>query len=200
VANDISPTLRSVRELSPHLKSLFIDLRPLIQASKKGLPATSDFLAGLRPVLDALDPFLSNLNPVIRWLNYDRSEITNFLTGPSAALADTLALSTTVPNQPAPLHALRQLSYFSAETLAVHPERLETNRGSGYPQPGAFTNYQAASSGIFPNFDCKPSGGERTKGDGGSPEVGVGFAPCVVAPKFRDVFGGGQAPNLYADP
>src|SRR5919198_2537233 len=41
VANDISPTLRSVRELSPHLKSLFIELRPLIAASRRGLPATS---------------------------------------------------------------------------------------------------------------------------------------------------------------
>jgi hypothetical protein len=151
-------------------------------------------------VLDALDPFLANLNPVIRWLNYDRIEITNFLVGPPAALADTLALSTTKPNQPAPLHALRQLGYFSQETLSVQQKRLETNRGNGYPQPGAFTNYQAAKSGIFPNFDCKPSGGERTKGDGGSPEVGPNFAACVVAPAFPDEFGGKQAPNLFQDP
>jgi phospholipid/cholesterol/gamma-HCH transport system substrate-binding protein len=195
VAKDISPTLRSVRELSPHLKSLFIDLRPLIQASRKGLPATANFLGGLRPVLDALDPFLANLNPVIRYLGFDKSEITNFLTGPAAGTADTLSLTTNKPNLPAPLHALRQLGYFSAETLAVQPQRLSTNRGNGYLLPGALTNYQAASHGIFPNFDCKPSGGEVN-----AHPPDTSNANCVVAPNYPNKFGGGQAPNLFADP
>ena len=66
VARDLSPTLRSVRELSPHLRNLFVDLGPLEDASVKGLPALRDFLDGLRPVLDKLDPFLANLNPVIQ--------------------------------------------------------------------------------------------------------------------------------------
>src|SRR4051794_9609382 len=97
VANDISPTLHSVRRLSPHLKSLFINLKPLIKASQKGLPATRKFLSGLRPVLSALDPFLASLNPVIKYLGFYRSEITGFLTGPPAALGDTLSLSTNKP-------------------------------------------------------------------------------------------------------
>jgi ABC-type transporter Mla subunit MlaD len=195
VANDISPTLHSVRRLSPHLKSLFINLKPLIKASQKGLPATRDFLTGLRPVLSALDPFLSNLNPVIRYLGFYRTEVVNFLSSPPAALGGTLALSTTKPNQPAPLHALRQISYTSAESLSVQPTRLSTNRGNGYPQPNAFNGYQAASHGIFPNFDCNPSGGPVNNQP--SDEAN---ANCVIAPNFPNEFGGGQAPNLYADP
>jgi phospholipid/cholesterol/gamma-HCH transport system substrate-binding protein len=195
VANDISPTLHSVRQLSPHLKSLFINLRPLIRASRTGLPAAQHFLGGLRPALDALDPFLANLNPVIRYLGFDKSEITNFLTGPAAALGDTLALTTNKPNLPAPIHALRQLGYFSQETLSVYPQRLSTNRGNGYLQPGALTNYEAAKSGIFPNFDCKPSGGEVNQ-----QPPDIHNANCVVAPHFPNEFGGGQAPNLFADP
>src|SRR3954454_7841267 len=195
VANDISPTLRSVRQLSPHLKSLFLKLKPLIKVSRKGLPATRQFLSGLRPVLSALDPFLASLNPVIRYLSFYRSEITGFLTGPPAALGDHLALSTTKPTQPAPLHALRQLGYFSAETLSVYPERPSTNRGNGYPQPNALAGYQAARHGIFPNFDCNPSGGPV---DNHPPEAAN--ANCFVAPNFPKDFGGGQAPNLYADP
>jgi len=39
VANDISPTLDSVRRLSPNLESLFKKLDPLIDASAKGFPA-----------------------------------------------------------------------------------------------------------------------------------------------------------------
>src|SRR4029078_1692749 len=80
VANDISPTLRSVRELSPHLRSLFINLMHMIRASQKGLPATKSVLTGLRPVLSALDPFLASLNPLIKYLGFYRSEINTFLT------------------------------------------------------------------------------------------------------------------------
>jgi phospholipid/cholesterol/gamma-HCH transport system substrate-binding protein len=195
VANDISPTLRSIRQLSPHLESLFLKLKPLIKVSRKGLPATRQFLTGLRPVLGALDPFLANLNPVIRYLAFYRTEITSFLTGPPAGIADQLALSTNTPNPPAPLHALRQLGYFSAETLSIHPERLATNRGDGYPQPNALTNSTSATAGIFPNFDCKPSGGEVNV-----QPPDPANANCFVAPNFPNEFGGGQAPNLFADP
>jgi phospholipid/cholesterol/gamma-HCH transport system substrate-binding protein len=195
VANDISPTLRSIRELSPHLKSLFIDLKPLIKAARTGLPATRRFLSGVRPVLSALDPFLANLNPVIRYLGFYRTEITNFLTGPPAALGDTLALSTNKGGEPAPLHALRQLSYVSSESLSVYPERLDTNRGNGYPQPNALTGLEANLHGIFPNFDCKPSGGEVNK-----LPPDPANANCFVASNFPNEFGGGQAPNLFADP
>ena len=70
VANDISPTLDSVRELSPNLESLFRNLDPLIDASEDGFPALERFLGpeGLQPLMDALDPFLSNLNPALRYL------------------------------------------------------------------------------------------------------------------------------------
>src|SRR5919198_3666762 len=136
VANDISPTLHSVRRLSPHLKSLFIKLKPLIKAARTGLPATREFLTGLRPVLDALNPFLANLNPVISWLNYEKPEIGNFLSGPPAGLSGTLTGEPGLrKSEPAPRHALRQLSYFSSESLSVYPQRLSTNRGNGYVHP-----------------------------------------------------------------
>jgi phospholipid/cholesterol/gamma-HCH transport system substrate-binding protein len=190
VARDLSPTLRSVRQLSPNLEHLFKDFRPLLRVSKKGLPALRKFLDELAPVLDRLDPFLANLNPVIRFLGAYRHTITDFLAGPPASMSATLPNE---PGQPSARHYLRQATYFSAETLAVQPQRLPTNRGNGYPQPLAFNNFQAASSGIFPNFDCKPSGGEKL-------EKTVESAACVVAPPYGSVFGGGQAPNLYADP
>lgn len=205
VANDISPTLRSVRQLSPHLESLFQKLRPLIKASKHGLPATRRFLTGLRPVLSALDPFLANLNPVIRYLGFYRTEITGFLTGPPAALGDVLKLSTNRANLPAPMHALRQLSYISSESLAVYPDRVDTNRGNGYPQPNALTGFQASSHGIFPNFDCKNTDFTDTSHDPDEDPVNQippdpAFANCFVAPDFPNEFGGGRAPNLFSDP
>ena len=189
-ARDISPTLRSLRRVSPHLESLFKDFRPLIRVSKAGLPALKKFIDALGPVLDKLDPFLANLNPVVRYLSAFRHMATDFLAGPPAGLAATLPPE---PGQPSARHYLRQAIYTSQETLAVHPERLPTNRGNGYPQPLSLNSLQSAQSGIFPNFDCKPSGGETL-------EKHVSFAPCVIAPNFPSQFGGGQAPNLYSDP
>ncbi len=198
VANDISPTLRSVRELSPHLRNLFVDLGDLERVSKNGLPALRNFIEQLAPVLDNLDRFLSNLNPVIRFLSAYRASVTDFLSNPPAGIGNTLP---SVPGQPAARHALRNALYLSTESVAVQPQRLETNRGNGYLQPFAVGNQQASSNGsIFPSFDCKPSGGERSAADGENPPVGVGFAPCVVAPPFPSIFGGKQAPNPYSDP
>jgi phospholipid/cholesterol/gamma-HCH transport system substrate-binding protein len=190
VARDISPTLRSVRQLSPELESLFRKLRPLIRVSRNGLPALRDFLDELAPVLDRLDPFLANLNPVIRYLEAFSPYLTDFLAGPPAGISPTLPPE---PGQPSARHYLNQAIYTSSETLAIHPERLPTNRGNGYPQPDFLQGAAGAAAGIFPNFDCKPSGGETL-------EASVGHAPCIVAPNYDSEFGGGQAPNLFADP
>ena len=197
VARDVSPTLRSVRRLSPSLRDLFVDLDELVDVSERGLPALRSFLGELGPVLDSLDPFLANLNPVVRYLNFFKTNVTDFLSSPPAALGGSLSK---VPDQPAARHALRQLTYLGAETLSVYPQRLPTNRGNAYLQPGVLNAEFSAKAGIFPNFDCGPSGGERRAGDGKSPQVGESFAPCVVADPFPDEFGGKQAPNLFADP
>src|SRR5262249_11844744 len=210
VANDISPTLRSVRRLSPHLRSLFVDLGPLIKAAKSGLPATASFVAKLRPVLGALDPFLSNLNPVITYLKDFRTEITNFLTGPPQGFA-TL---NPVAGQEAPRYSLRVLSYISGESLSVYPTRLATNRGNGYLPPNGLIAQGAPSKGIFPNFDCNtlastpPSqtpdetpllpGQTRPNVNAGTPP-GVGFAPCFIQKPFKH-FGNGRFPRVYAEP
>ena len=212
VAKDISPTLRSVRELSPNLENLFRDLRPLINASRKGLPALRRFLGpeGLRPVLTQLDPFLANLNPVIEYLAAYRHTVTDFLANPGHGIAGTLP---DVPGQPAPRHALRQISYTSTESLSVYDERLSTNRGNGYIRPLGLKSPRAAAEGIFENFDCKNTDydgnpaspadtdeEERVEGDGGDPPISRAYAPCIIQPPFGPAFGGGRAPQLFADP
>jgi phospholipid/cholesterol/gamma-HCH transport system substrate-binding protein len=203
VARDATPTLRSVRRLSGPLKRLFPKLDVLTDASRRGLPALGSTLDELGPVLDPLDPFLANLNPVVRYLASYRRTLVDFLASPPAGLSGSIPLGNPEFqagfDPPAPVHALRQLNYLSAEGLSVYQERLPTNRGNGYVQPGALNDEAAARAGIFPNFDCRPSGGERFAGDGGSPPVAEDFAPCLLATDFPDVFGGGRAPDLRAD-
>jgi phospholipid/cholesterol/gamma-HCH transport system substrate-binding protein len=193
VASDLTPTFQKVRSLSPHLRGLFIHLKPLLRASGTGLPALSKTLRELRPVLAALDPFLANLNPVIRYTNAYKTNVGDFLTGPPAALAGTLA---PVSGQPSPRHTLRQLGYTSAESLAFYPQRQATNRGNGYLQPLAINGFDSASHGIFPNWDCNNTG----VGEIPASAATASNAPCFVAPNFPSEFGGKHGPQVFADP
>ncbi len=214
VANDISPTLRSVRRLSPNLRSLFYDLDDLNRASRRGFPALASFLHELKPTLNNLDPFLANLNPVVSWLNYYRTNVTDFLSNPPAGLSGQL---TPQPGQPAARHVLKQLGYITQESLAIYPNRLPENRGNGYlpPYDNLIRSGDAARYGIFPNFDCdNTGGGERFMNDGKSPTVSTyddpnppgaipgttsAFAPCFVAPDYPSEFGGTHFPHVTKD-
>jgi phospholipid/cholesterol/gamma-HCH transport system substrate-binding protein len=160
VARDLSPTLRDVRRLAPKAKTLFRNLDPLIKASANGLPSLSSFLRELRPVMDGLDPFLSNFNPLLSWLDYQAPVVTDFLANPSSSTADFLPFH---PSQSEPLHLSRQMTIFTAESLAIHQQRLKTNRGNGYLQPFAISSYfPTTQAEIFPSHDCDNTfGGEQ---------------------------------------
>ena len=150
VANDISPTLDSVRELSPNLENLFRNLDPLIDASEDGFPALERFIGpeGLQPLMDALDPFLSNLNPALRYLSAYRKTAADFLIGPSIGLAGTTNEAPT--DAPAPRHYLKQLAYLTPEALSIYPERLAANRGNGYFPPEYLTLAENGPRGHLP--------------------------------------------------
>ncbi len=223
VAPDITSTLRSVRQLSPNLEHLFRSLGPLIDAAcgagstnscsqSAGLASLRSILDELAPVLKALDPFLANLNPILGYLDFYKGATPgDFLANPPAGLSGTLP---PVANQPAPRHFLRQLSYLSSESLSIQPTRPDTNRGNGYIQPAGIGNPNSiAQNEIFPSFDCDNTGnsanaGRVTYNPVSSPKFPHGgeiggngeFAPCTIPQDFSTTFGGGRAPQVYADP
>jgi phospholipid/cholesterol/gamma-HCH transport system substrate-binding protein len=180
VARDLQPTLRDVHALSPGMRRFFSDLDPLIDASKEGLPATSDALRGLKPTLAELGPFLRQVNPILQFLETDQFQVSDFITNGAAALADTTASPSGAPG-----HYLRQFGPVGAESAAMYPERLSTNRGNSYPGPLALFGQKGTDHEIFGNFDCKPSNGER-KPSGSDPG-------CYVDDKLP---GQGQFPHV----
>jgi phospholipid/cholesterol/gamma-HCH transport system substrate-binding protein len=152
VARDLSPTLHDVRRLAPYARKLFKNFDPLIKASRTGLPSLRGFVHELRPVMDGLDPFLANFNPVLRWLDYQAPVVTDFLANPSSSTADFLPFQS---GQNAPLHLSRQMGIFTAETLSIYQKRLATNRGNGYLQPFGIGSFYPSTQGeIFPSHDC----------------------------------------------
>lgn len=223
VARELSPTLASVRDLAPHLRAFFPRLDRLQRVSRRGLPALRETLDGIGPLFEELDPFLATLNPVIRYLELHEETVADFLVVPGAGLS---AAQTRRPGDPAPRHFLRQISYTSPESLAIHPNRLPTNRGNAYKGPGVLNAPTTARRGIFPNFDCKninyspfgtSAGDPETRneieiwGDRTHPEVndgepaGPSFAPCFVQGEIWSDgpfggFGNDRAPKIFDDP
>jgi virulence factor Mce-like protein len=178
VANALGPTMHSVQVLSPYLRSLFIELRPLIQASKTGLPAIASVLRGASPVLDHLGPFLEQLNPVLTWLSLHQQLISDFITQLGTPLNAKIA------HFGGTGHYLRTISPLGPDTVTINSKRSQDNRGNTYPPPlwlpsGNFARADFAHS-ILPAWDCKNSG---TKGPSS------GNPACFVAPPLGHLIG-----------
>ncbi len=189
VARDLKPTLHDVRLLAPDLRRLFRDLGPLIDASKKGLPALRDTLRGTKPVLAATAPFLGNLNPILDYLGTYSHQVSDFLGFAAGGLAAKVPTAT--PGGVG--HYLRQISPSGSETLGVHRTRLATNRGNTYLPPLALSSQQTAVNDMFPNWDCKNTGGEHPKHPSELPPEAS--PACTVA---KPIFFQGKTQGAFA--
>jgi virulence factor Mce-like protein len=162
VARALVPTLRDVRAFAPYLRNLFKNLDPLITVSHTGLPALRDLLKATTPLLAALDPFLEQLNPSLQWLQFNSYAVSDFISNGSTSFT-TEAPSPGVPGLLGPSngHFLRTVGPNGAETAGIYPTRLPTNRGNAYIIGANTTDSpNGARHLMFPNFDCKPSGGD----------------------------------------
>lgn len=174
--DNLRPALVNLGALSPDLERLYTNLDPLITASKKSLPATREILTALRPTLGELGPYLSELNPILAWLSQHQNTVSDIMSNLGGATG-AKGLPSTDPN--ATGHYLRQFGPSGAETVAVYPNRLASNRGNAYPNPLAFVNPDISANGIIPAWDCNNTNGPKpaTEGAQGSPA-------CYLQPPF----------------
>jgi hypothetical protein len=93
------------------------------------------------------------------------------------------------------------ITVVNSETLATFRDRPPSNRGNAYLPPDAINSPNSISHGGLPSFDCDNAGGEQ--GAVVHPYTGFGGngeAPCLLSPSFPSEFGGGRAPQVFADP
>ena len=159
--DDLRPTLIALRDLSPDLRKLFRNLDPLIDVSKESLPAQREIFEGLRPVLGELGPWLSELNPILGWLGEHQHTVSDIF----ANLGVATQAKTGSRDPKATGHYLRQFGPSGAETAAVHPSRLSSNRGNTYINPLSLVGPDAAARGIIAAYDCRNVSGDNDKPD-----------------------------------
>jgi phospholipid/cholesterol/gamma-HCH transport system substrate-binding protein len=203
VANNLKPTLESVRKLSPDLLRLFTKLGPLITASKTGLPAVSQVLNGAKPLLASLGPFLEQLNPIFGWLEQHQQLTSDFISnGATGIAAKTTAFGgsgLTCSGQPCG-HYLRQFGPVGPETLALYTSRPATNRGDTYPPPLWLADPTVLKKSNLPSWDCKNTG---APGDGSvsaiiSAAPGTSRPACWVAPPLPGTKTPSTLPHITA--
>ena len=136
-ARELSPTLIDLSALAPDLKKLFVELDPLIDASKTGFPAAQRVLQDLRPLLAQVDPAAQQLVPILDFIGLYKRELNAFFANVVAA---TQARSTATR-----VHYLRTTNPLNPENLAVYPRRIGTNRPNPYVSPAASTSCAAGS-------------------------------------------------------
>jgi virulence factor Mce-like protein len=202
VANNVAPTLQSVRTLSPDLRHFFVQLGPLITVSKTGLPAIASVLQGAVPVLGSLGPFLEQLNPILGWLSLHQQLIADFISNGAYALAARTVSYSGGGNG----HYLRQYSPIGPETVSLASNRDPGNRGNTYPPPlwlADAANFNAG--GRFPGNDVLPSWDCNNTGAGGAGAVPADTTPllghpaCWVAPPLGALLGqSGKFPQVLA--
>jgi virulence factor Mce-like protein len=151
-ARELSPTLEQLSALAPDLKNLFRSIDPLTKASKKGLPATEEFLDQLHPLLANFDAPLKQLNPILDGAGLYKNEINAFFANSAAATQGTQAIQATGE----PAHYLRTANPLNPEVLAQYPKRLTTNRTNAYPFPGDGLNLK---DGLF-SFETRQCTGQ----------------------------------------
>ena len=182
--HDLTPTLHNLRLLAPDLRRFFINLGPLITASKTGLPALRDTLNGVTPLLAQLDPFLAQLNPILQWLEYNQALDSNFISpGIGGVTATESSQSGGIG------HYLRQFGPTGPGTVSLSPTRGANDRGNAYPY-GANLVGPAIGSHLIPspNHDCNNAGGEQQPVDGGprsTPDASFRARPPATRPSSR---------------
>jgi phospholipid/cholesterol/gamma-HCH transport system substrate-binding protein len=148
-ARQLSPTLEQTVFLAPELRSLLVNIAPLTQASKTGVPAFEQFLDASVPWLARLKPYLGSFVPIFDYINTYRRELAAFFAN-GAATTEATAQNI---SQTRLLHYVRISNPVNPETLTNYAHRLESNRGNPYMAPGAYAQLLTGLS-VFGSYLC----------------------------------------------
>jgi phospholipid/cholesterol/gamma-HCH transport system substrate-binding protein len=139
-ADEMAATFAALGRQAREFKGFFRRLGPVISASKQGVPAFERTMRQIPPLLEDFDPWLRNVNPMVRHLDLNRREITSFMANLTAAtngrdLPDVLPRAQQQGYRH-PLHFLRVSAPLGPEAVTFYPRPLGNSRANAYAVPG----------------------------------------------------------------
>ncbi len=183
VAKQLGPTMQALQGFAPELSGLMQGLGPMQTASVKGLPAVDSFLKDATPFFAALDPALTQLNPLFQFLGAYPGELTAFFANVTAASQAKSASNGVNTNY------LRSMTPLSPEGLAAYPTRIKSNRNTPYDFPRALLDgLPGANVPVYNTNGCT---------SGPAPQLAPNTADVIGAPTTNRIlkygFGGNPA-------
>lgn len=192
-ARDLDATIRELALAAPDLEALMRALGPLEVASRRGLPATTEFLQQLRRFLPEVDRPLAELAPILDGAHLYQSDITAMVANATAATNLTYPVNGDPADQ---THVLRAVNPITPESFAQYERRLPTNRQNAYTLPNSGAQLLTGQ----PVLDARSCGPDLTYTIDGNGQYEdsvidalrqVGLAggtpsapPCVQQPRF----------------
>lgn len=135
-AEALAPATKAITDVSPDLNRLLVGIERVNKNAVKGLPATEQAIKSLPALLDGLDPFLKQVNPIFEYTG----KYANSITGAIANVAAAANGSTQVPGDQfyrdgAGLRFLRAALTYQASSLTTADKRFSTEQGNPYRRP-----------------------------------------------------------------
>jgi len=136
----VAPDVRTLRELAPRLTAsltaldgltpefgaFFEELRPVMRAAERGLPAATSIFKATGPLFEVVYPASRELGPIFSYFNaYGTDTVSTFAKAGAATAATHEGR-----------HYLRTLLPLTSENLVGASRRSPTNRYNPYPRPG----------------------------------------------------------------
>ena len=179
MADDLTPTVHDLGALSPDLKATFRSLDPLIRRSRTGLPAVTRTVQGARPLLQAFNPFLRELNPILAMLQFNQVRLAGFISNGTPGINGSFGG-----------HRYNNVvGLIDPRSFTTYTSRPPEDRGQAYLPPNFANRFIAL--GAFETTDCSTAVGPRNQyGDvprndaiDGPPllKVQQRSPPCLVA-------------------
>ena len=125
----LSPGLEAFASAARPLRTVVDATPPLARAGARGLPGLDRVLRGAPGLLEQLDPFLMSLNPALRHLRDQRSDVMYAIATRAAATQSVTA----TPNGKEPLHYMRAMPVLSPVVLGPLSQRPGASRANPYP-------------------------------------------------------------------
>jgi phospholipid/cholesterol/gamma-HCH transport system substrate-binding protein len=176
IATQLTATFAQTNKLAPQLHGLFNQLGPAVTASEKGLPAASQIVNSIPPLLGAFQPFLRNADPIVDYIGLYKHEVTGFF---GNVVGATQAHDVQLPRTPDEIHYLRTSQTLTPEALAFLDRPLGLMRDNAYRTPGAF---QALARGLDTLTGAECSNGNPAPPTSAIPST---LVPLVQSYAFR---------------
>jgi len=172
----VRPALQRLAVLAPQLEQTLVELDPVLDRVKTGMPPIRRILTSLQPLSDGLAPVTEDLLPIAKFVNLYKRELAVTFANAGAATQATAPDALGVQRS-----YLRLAAPINGETVQGATTRNPANRYSPYPRPGEL---ELAGTGKNPSFACDHLGNSPGILTGILDLPGMGGPPCVPQQNF----------------